>query len=99
MRRKQVSPVEVMDAAIARIEAHNGKINALIITHFDQAREAARAAEAAIMRGDALGPLHGLPVAMKDCFDYKPGWVTTHGGIRGLANYVANTSCMFVERM
>lgn len=99
MRRKNVSPVEAMDAAIARIEAHNPKINALIITHFDQARSSAKTAEAAIMRGDAVGPFHGVPIAMKDCFDYKPGWVTTHGGIRGLSQYVAKTSCMFVERM
>ena len=99
VRRKDVSPVEVMEAAITRIEAHNSKINALIILHLDQARQSAKAAEAAIMRGDAIGPFHGVPIAMKDCFDYKPGWVTTHGGIRGLSNYVAKTSCMFVERM
>ena len=99
IRAKQVSPVEVMDAAIARIEAHNAKINALVILHLDEARAAAKAAEAAIMRGDAVGPLHGVPVAMKDCFDFKPGWVTTFGGVRGLASYVAKTSCTFVERM
>ena len=73
IRRKEVSPVQVMDDAIARIEAHNSKINALIILHFDEAREAAKRAEAAIMRGDKVGPLHGLPYAMKDCFDFKRG--------------------------
>ena len=99
IRAKQISPVEVMRAAIARIEAHNAKINALIILHLDQALEAAKAAETAIMRGDDVGPLHGVPVAMKDCFDFKPGWVTTFGGIRGLSDYVAKTSCTFVERM
>ena len=50
------------------------------------------------MRGDAVGPLLGVPIAMKDCFDFKPGWVTTFGGVAGLKNYVANTACMFVER-
>jgi amidase len=99
IRRKEVSPVEVVDAAIARIEAHNPKINALIIFGYDDARKAAKAAEAAIMRGDKVGPLHGVPVAMKDCFDYKPGWVTTFGGIPALKDYVADTYCMFVERM
>ena len=98
IRRKEVSPVEVMDAAIARIEAHNAKINALTILHLDQARASAKAAEAAIMRGNAAGPFHGVPIAMKDCFDYKPGWVTTHGGIRGLSNYVAKSSCGAADR-
>jgi amidase/aspartyl-tRNA(Asn)/glutamyl-tRNA(Gln) amidotransferase subunit A len=99
IRRKEVSPVEVVDNAIDRIEAHNSKINALIIFGFDDARKAAKAAEAAIMRGDAVGPLHGVPIAMKDCFDYKAGWVTTFGGIRALKDYVVHTCCMFVERM
>ena len=99
IRRKEVSPVEVVDAAIARIEEHNPKINALIIFGYDDARKAAKAAEAAIMRGEVAGPLHGVPIAMKDCFDFKPGWVTTFGGVRALKNYVANTYCMFAERM
>jgi amidase/aspartyl-tRNA(Asn)/glutamyl-tRNA(Gln) amidotransferase subunit A len=99
IRRKEVSPVEVVDAAIARIEAHNPKINALVIVDYDGARREAEAAENAIMRGDTIGALHGVPIAMKDCFDYKPGWVTTFGGIRALKDYVVHTYCMFVERM
>lgn len=99
IRRKDVSPVEVVDDAIARIERHNPKINALIIFGFEDARRAAKAAEAAVMRGDTVGAFHGVPIAMKDCFDYKPGWVTTFGGIRALQNYVADGYCMFVERM
>jgi amidase/aspartyl-tRNA(Asn)/glutamyl-tRNA(Gln) amidotransferase subunit A len=98
IRRKSISPVEVVDAAIARIEAHNPKINAIVIFGFDEARKSAKAAEAAVMRGESLGPLHGIPIAMKDCFDFKPGWVSTFGGIRALKNYVAKTYCMFAER-
>jgi amidase/aspartyl-tRNA(Asn)/glutamyl-tRNA(Gln) amidotransferase subunit A len=99
IRRKEISPVEAVESAIARIEAHNFKLNALVVFGFEDAREAAKAAEAALMRGDAMGPLHGVPIAMKDCFDYKPGWVTTFGGIPALKDYVANTYCMFAERM
>ncbi|MHA1549179.1 MAG: amidase [Alphaproteobacteria bacterium] len=99
IRRREVSPVEVMDRALARIEEHNPKINALVIFAFDEAREAAKEAEAKLMRGDELGSLHGLPIAMKDCFDYKPGWVTTFGGIRALKNYVVDNYCVFAERM
>ena len=99
IRRKEMSPVEVVDAAIARIEKHNPKINALIIFGYDDARKAAKQAEAAVMRGDTLPPFHGVPIAMKDCFDFKPGWVTTFGGIRALKNFVADRYCMFAERM
>lgn len=99
IRAKEISPVEVVDAAIKRIETHNPKINALVIFGYEDARKAAKAAEAAMMRGDELGAFHGVPIAMKDCFDFKPGWVTTFGGIRALKDYAVNTSCMFTERM
>ena len=55
IRRKEISPVEAVESAIARIEAHNPKINALIIFGYDDARKAAKTAEAAIMRGDQVG--------------------------------------------
>ena len=99
IRRKEISPVEVMDAAIARIEKHNPAINAIVILKFDEARAAAKAAESAIMRGDDVGPFHGVPIAMKDLFDYKPGWPSTFGGIRALKDWVADRYCVFVERM
>jgi amidase len=99
IRRKEISPTEAVDAAIARIETHNAKINALTIFGFEDARKAAKAATAAVMRGDKVGPLHGVPIAIKDNFDYKPGWVTTFGGVRALKDYVAKTYCMFAERM
>src|SRR3712207_536037 len=99
IRRRDVSPVEVIDGVIARIEAHNCKINALVVFGFEDARTAAKRAEAAIMRGDVVGPLHGVPFAIKDNFDFKPGWVTTFGGIRALRNHVAKTWCAFAERM
>jgi amidase/aspartyl-tRNA(Asn)/glutamyl-tRNA(Gln) amidotransferase subunit A len=99
IRRKDISPVEAVGAAIARIEAHNPRINALVIFGFEDARRAAKAAEDKVMRGEELSPLHGVPIAMKDCFDFKPGWVTTFGGIRALQNYVVDNYCMFAERM
>src|SRR5215212_7633948 len=99
IRRQEISPVEAVDDAIARIDAHNPKINALVIFGFDDARRAAKAAEDKVMRGEELSPLHGVPIAMKDCFDFKPGWVTTFGGVRALKEYVCDTYCMFAERM
>lgn len=99
MARRDVSPVEVLEGVIRQIERRNPSINAMVVFGFDDARAQARRAEQAVMSGERLGPLHGLPVAMKDCFDFKPGWVTTFGGIRALKDYVAKTSCIFVKRM
>jgi Asp-tRNA(Asn)/Glu-tRNA(Gln) amidotransferase A subunit family amidase len=66
IRRKELSPVEVFDAFAARIEALNPKLNAFCTLVLDRAREEARQAEAAVVRGDPLGPIHGLPVGIKD---------------------------------
>ncbi|HLW91087.1 MAG TPA: amidase, partial [Roseiarcus sp.] len=99
IRRRVVSPVEVMEHAIARIEARNPSLNALIFTAFDEARARARQAEKAVMAGEPLGPLHGVPVAIKDLFDFKPGWISTYGGIRALKNRTVNYSCVFADRI
>src|SRR6185437_2943753 len=99
IRRRAVSPVEVMDEAIARIEARNPSLNALVHTAFDEARTQARAAEKAVMAGEALGPLHGVPVAIKDLFDFKPGWPATLGGVRALKNFKPDYLCPFAERI
>jgi aspartyl-tRNA(Asn)/glutamyl-tRNA(Gln) amidotransferase subunit A len=68
IRNREVSPVEVMKAHLDRIEAVNPKINA-IVTIAGTALESARAAEAAVLRGDELGPLHGVPFTVKDSID------------------------------
>jgi amidase len=70
----KVSPVEVLDAHLATIARVNPKLNAIVTLVTDAARDQARAAEAAVMRGDRLGALHGLPVVIKD--------VTPTAGIR-----------------
>src|SRR5258707_10583000 len=71
---KAVSPVEVLDAHLATIARVNPKLNAIVTLVADAARAQAKEAEAAVMRGDMLGALHGLPVAIKD--------ITPTAGIR-----------------
>lgn len=65
IRNKEASPVEAVQAALARIEARR-ELNAFITVTGEQALDAARRAEAAVMAGDALGPLHGVPYSVKD---------------------------------
>jgi amidase len=74
MATKAVSPVEVLDAHLATIARVNPKLNAIVTLVADAARQSAKDAEAAVMRGDTLGALHGLPVVIKD--------VTPTAGIR-----------------
>ena len=99
IRRRDLSPVEVTDATIARIEARNPSLNAFVIDGYDDARARAKEAEQAVMSGAPLGPLHGMPSAIKDLFGFKPGWRNTFGGIRALKDYVADFSCAFVDRL
>ena len=95
--RRAVSPVELMQACMARIEAFNPAVNALCATDFERALASARVAEAAVMRGDALGPLHGLPLGVKDLQD-TAGLLTTSGNI-GRRNHVPERDIALVARL
>jgi amidase/aspartyl-tRNA(Asn)/glutamyl-tRNA(Gln) amidotransferase subunit A len=99
IRLKKISPCEVMDFFIDRIEARNPSLNAVVYKGYDEARAAALSAEEAVMRGDKLGPLHGIPVAIKDLFDFKPGWPATFGGIKCLHDFKTDFACAFAERI
>jgi amidase len=99
IRRRELSPVEVVDAFIERIEARNKSLNAFIYFGYDDARQQAVKAERAVTSGDELGILHGVPTAIKDLFDFKPGWKATMGGIRALKDFVLDAYCSFAERI
>ena len=99
IRRRDLSPVELLDAVITRIEARNPSLNAFVFTAFEEARDRARQAERALTSGEAIGPLHGVPTAIKDLFDFKPGWPATFGGIRALRDFSVPARCTYAERM
>lgn len=95
--QRKVSPVEVIDAALARLEATEPALNAFVAIDADGARRAARAAEIAVMRGDALGPLHGVPVSVKDLIDVA-GLPARYGSLT-MKDNVARADAPSVERL
>src|SRR5699024_3898505 len=78
IKNKQLTPVDLADAVIRQAEKYNGQINAYISKTADNAREIAGKLEKEIMDGHYRGPLHGIPLAIKDNF-YVKGEVTTMG--------------------
>jgi amidase/aspartyl-tRNA(Asn)/glutamyl-tRNA(Gln) amidotransferase subunit A len=97
IRRGERSPVDVVDAVLDRIE-HDDAVNAFTATRPEAAREEARAAERAVARGEQLGPLHGVPVALKDLFGFKDGLTNTFGSVP-FAEYVPDSSAIMTERL
>src|SRR6266404_8388866 len=77
LQTRQVSAVELLDRAIARIEAHDGKLNAVVVRDFERARAAAAEADRALGRGDRR-PLLGVPMTVKECANVA-GLPTTWG--------------------
>ena len=94
---KAVSPVEVVHAHLERIAALDGDLRAYITVCDDAAIQAARAAEAAVMSGQPVGPLHGVPYALKDLYD--TAGVRTTGGSRILAERVPARDATAVQRL
>jgi fatty acid amide hydrolase len=92
-----VTSVELVEAHIRRIEAVNPAINALVIPLFAQARLQAAAADVAVTRGETLGPLHGVPITVKECF-HVAGTVATEG-IGRFADEVMTSDAPLVRRL
>ncbi|MPY87589.1 MAG: hypothetical protein GEU99_06690 [Luteitalea sp.] len=95
--RKQLSPVELTEAVLARIDALDPRVGAFITVAGDQAMEAARVAEREIQRGRYRGPLHGIPVGVKDTH-YTKG-IRTTAATPVLQDFVPAFDCTIVERM
>ena len=94
IRQRELSPVEVVDAFIARISERNADINAFVCNDFDRAHDEAVKAEQDIVDGREIGSLHGIPVAIKDLFSSKPGTPMTMGGVRAMKDNITHHRCI-----
>jgi aspartyl-tRNA(Asn)/glutamyl-tRNA(Gln) amidotransferase subunit A len=97
LRTRRVSAVELAAAAAARIGRLNSKLNAFITVTAEQAVEEARQADAELAAGRDRGPLHGIPVAVKDLFATRG--VRTTGGSKVYADFVPAIDAAVVERL
>ncbi|MFZ2016158.1 MAG: amidase [Nocardioides sp.] len=97
VRRREISARELLDLHLTRIAERNPQLNAIVSLDEGRAREGAEQADAATARGDALGPLHGLPFAFKDTHDVA-GWRTTYGSPL-FADHVPDADDLIVERI
>ena len=97
MREKKVSPVEVTEAFLSRIDKINPKINAYVTLTPELARETAKRAEAAVMSSAALGPLHGVPFSVKDLV-FTAGVRTTAGSLV-YRDFVPDADSLVVSRL
>lgn len=97
IRKREVSPVELAELFLERIRSMDGRINSYISVWEKEALSAAREAEKSISRGDYLGPLHGVPVALKDIFVTKDTKTTC--GSKMLRDFVAPYDSTVAERL
>lgn len=97
LQDQRLSPVEVVDAYLARIAEKDGKLHAFTEVFAEEARLAARGAEAAIRSGHSVGPLHGVPIALKDLIEIEGKVVT--GGCEAWTQRVATRTATLAKKL
>ena len=97
IRARELSAVEVVEMHLARIDAVNPSLNAVVTRCDARALERAKQADALLAKDQTLGPLHGLPITIKDAFDTAE--VRSTGGTQGRANYIPSQNATAVARL
>jgi len=97
IRKKKIGCLELLDLYLARVEKYDPSLNAVVVRDFDNARKRARAADRALAKGDTWGPLHGVPMTVKESYDVA-GFATTWG-VPSLRDNVAKTNAVVVDRL
>jgi amidase len=97
IRERTISAKEVLEADLAQIALHNPKLNAIVTLDEERARQRAKEADEAIARGENWGPLHGVPVTIKDF--YATAGLRTTCSYKPLANYIPQQDATVVARL
>src|SRR5260221_11568742 len=97
VRKKKIGCLELLDLYLKRVEAYNPQLNAIIASDIPSARKRAKAADKAVKAGKKLGPLHGVPMTIKESFDVE-GYSSTYGD-PAFKNYVAKKNSLVAQRM
>ena len=98
LQSRKLSPVEVTDAYLTKIDRQDAKLHAFVEVYADDARLAARGAEAAIRSGHSVGPLHGVPIALKDLIEIE-GKIVTGGSEAMTSNRATRTATLAKKLM
>ncbi|WP_284455152.1 amidase [Alloalcanivorax xenomutans] len=97
IREGELTSSEALEYFIARVEKLDPPLNAVVVRRFDEARQRAREADEALARGEHWGPLHGVPMTVKETFEVA-GWPTT-AGVTDLAGHVPRQDADAIERL
>src|SRR2546425_8212284 len=97
IRKKKIGCLELLDVYLARIEKYDGALNAVVVRDFERARTRARAADRALAKRDVWGPLHGVPMTIKESYDVA-GLPTTWG-VPAYKDRIATKNALAVERL
>lgn len=97
IRKKKIGCLELLDLYLKRVEAYNPELNAIIATDVEGARKRAKASDRAVKAGKKLGPLHGVPMTIKESFDVT-GYPTTWGD-PAFKDSIAKTNSLVAQRM
>lgn len=96
IKARKISPVELTEAALAQVERLQPRLNSFITVLYDDARRQAREQEAALMRGEYHGPLHGIPIGIKD--NITTAGIRSTVGSKVLADYIPPEDAYVVQR-
>src|SRR3989475_2643640 len=97
IKKKKIGCLELLDLYLARVEKYDGALNAVVVRDFERARTRARAADRALAKRDVWGPLHGVPMTIKESYDVA-GLPTTWG-VPASRNSIATKNAIAVDRL